>query len=112
VSPPLETAKSMEGSDMTTRTGKEKLASSPRPAIDAAGWLGLTAAPTFALMAWISAVGSADMTMCSASSALLPATEMALMYMLMSLFHLSPWMKFLSARSRRPNTPVTQTEGD
>lgn len=97
---------------MTMRTATEKVASSPRPAIDAAGRLGLAAAPTFALMAWISAVGAPGMTMCSAASAFAPINDMALMYVLMSLFHLSPWMKLLSARSQRPNTPVTQTEGD
>lgn len=93
------------------RTATEKLASSPRPSVDSAGRLGLAATPTFALMAWVSAVGSSGMTMCSAS-AFAPLNEMALMYALMSLFHLSPWMKLLSARSQRPHTPVTQTEGD
>jgi len=97
---------------MTMRTATEKLVSLPRPAIDAVGPLGLTAAPTFALMAWISAVGSPGMTMCSATSTFAPINEMALMYVLMSLFHLSPWMKLLSARSRHPNTHVTQAEGD
>ncbi len=96
---------------MTMRTATERVASSPRPAVDAAGWLGLAAAPTFALMAWISAVGSPDMTMCSATSAVVPINDMALMYVLMSLFHLLPWMKLLSIRSH-PTTPVTQTEGD
>lgn len=88
-------------------------ADSPRePAVDAAGWLALAAAPTFALTAWVSAVGSPGAMICSAASAFLPINDMALMYALMSLFHLSPWMKLLSVRSRRPNTPVTQTEGD
>ncbi|MFU0507506.1 hypothetical protein [Pseudaminobacter sp. NGMCC 1.201702] len=97
---------------MTMRTATEMVASSPRPAVDAARRLGLAAAPTFALMAWISAVGSPGMTMCFAVSAFVPINDMALMYVLMSLFHLSPWMKLLSARSQRPNTPVIQTEGD
>lgn len=94
------------------RIATEKLTLAPRPAIDAAGRLGLAATPTFALMAWISAVGSPGVTMCSAASAFAPLNEMALMYALMSLFHLSPWMKLLSARSQRPHAPVTQTEGD
>lgn len=96
---------------MTMRTAAEMVASSSRPAVNAAGWLGLAAAPTFALMAWISAVGSPDMTMCSATSAVVPINDMALMYVLMSLFHLLPWMKLLSIRSH-PTTPVTQTEGE
>nr|WP_274631239.1 hypothetical protein [Mesorhizobium shangrilense] len=97
---------------MTMRTATEKLASSPKATIDAADRLGLAVAPTFALMAWISAVGSPGITMCSAASAFAPINEMALMYVLMSLFHLSPWMKLLSTRSRRPSIPVTQSEGD
>ena len=96
---------------MTPRTATGKIASSPWPAMDAARGLGLAAAPAFALMAWISAVGSPGMTMCSAASAFMPLNEMALMYVLMSFFHLSPWMKILSARSRRSDTP-TQSEGD
>ncbi|WP_419696508.1 hypothetical protein ACN2CC_12740 [Mesorhizobium muleiense] len=38
---------------------KEKATSLLGQAVDFAGRLGLAAAPTFALMAWISAVGSA-----------------------------------------------------
>ena len=93
------------------RTAAEKLASSPRLPIDAAGRLGLAATPTFALMAWISAGGSSGMTICSATSAFVPLNEMALMYALMSLFHLSPWMKLLSPVRGVPHIP-TQTEGD
>lgn len=97
---------------MTMCTATEKVASSPKPAVDAAGRLGLAAAPTFALMAGISAVDSPGMTMCTAASAFVPINDMALMYVLMSLFHLLPWMKLLSAHSLRPSNPVTQTEGD
>jgi hypothetical protein len=97
---------------MTISAAPEKPASSPRATIATAGWLGLAVAPTCALMAWISAVGSPAMTMCSAASAFAPINDMALMYVLMSLFHLSPWLKLLSSRSQHPTTPVTQTEGD
>ena len=97
---------------MTIRTVTDKVASPPGPTIYAVDRLGLAATPTFALMAWISAIGSPDMMMCSAASAFVPVNDMALMYVLMSLFHLLPWMKLLSIRSHRPNTPVTQTEGD
>ncbi|MFP4537863.1 MAG: hypothetical protein ACLFPA_06130 [Dichotomicrobium sp.] len=82
------------------------------PAADVAGWLGLAASPTFALMAWISAVGSPGMTLCSAAPAFVPINDMALMYLLMSLFHLSPWLKLLSVRSQHRNIPITETEGD
>jgi hypothetical protein len=83
-----------------------------RQAVDLADWLGLAAAPTFALMAWISAVGSPGMTMCAAASAFMPINDMALMYLLMSLFHLSPWLKLFLARSQHRDTSATQTEGD
>jgi hypothetical protein len=78
-----------------------------RPA--AQGWLGLAPAPAFALMAWISAVGSSGMVMCSAASAFLPINDMALMYLLMSLFHLSPWLKLASARAQRRDIPCPRS---
>ena len=78
----------------------------------AAHQLGLAATPTFALMAWMTAISPPDMTMCSGASAFVPFNSMALMYLLMSLFHLPPWMKLLAARLQRPSTPVTQPEGN
>ncbi|NWO56008.1 hypothetical protein [Chromohalobacter israelensis] len=75
-------------------------------------WLGYAAAPTFALMAWISAVGAPGMAACSAAPAFVPLNDMALMYLLMSLFHLLPWLKLLSARPQHCNTSITQAEGD
>lgn len=80
-----------------------------KPVTDMAGWLGLAAAPTFALMAWISALSASGMTMCSTAPPLLPINDMALMYLLMGFFHLSPWLKLLSHRLA---SPITQTEGD
>ncbi|WP_292398901.1 hypothetical protein [Mesorhizobium sp.] len=88
----------------------EKATSLLGQAVDLGRWLGLAAAPTFALMAWISGVGSAGMTMCSAASPFI--NDMALMYLLMSLFHVSPWLKLFSARSQHRNTSVVQTRGD
>ncbi|WP_254690431.1 hypothetical protein [Shinella daejeonensis] len=94
------------------RKGRFVPRAAPVPPVDAACRLRLAAAPTLALMAWISAVGSPGMALCSAAPAFLPINDMALMYALMSLFHLSPWLKFLSAHAQRSKTPVTQTEGD
>jgi len=68
----------------------------------------LAATPTFALMAGISAVSPSGMAICSAASPWVPFNDMALMYLLMSLFHLSPWLKVLSRRRHQ----ATQTEGD
>lgn len=82
------------------------------PATETAGWLGLAAAPSFALMAGVSAPGSPATVVCSAVPAFVPINDMALMYLLMSLFHLSPWLRFLSGRLQRRSAPTTQTEGD
>jgi len=60
-----------------------------------ADWLSLAAAPTFAVMALLSALpGTPDMLCASAS----PLTSMTAMYLLMSGFHLSPWLKLLAGR--------------
>ena len=58
-----------------------------------AGRLGLAASPTFALMAWIAASDSPRVAICSAASGVLPIDGMAWMYVLMCVFHLSPWLK-------------------
>jgi hypothetical protein len=68
-------------------------------ALGAAGWLGLAAAPTFAVMALLTCVpsGGADM-MCSAGHDASPLSGMVPMYLLMSAFHLAPWLKLISRR--------------
>jgi hypothetical protein len=68
----------------------------------AADWLGLAAAPTFALMALLTAVfvGDAMDMLCSAAHGASPLSGMALMYGLMSVFHSAPWFKWI-ARWRR-----------
>ena len=73
--------------------------------------LGLAAAPTFAVMAGISAVSAQGVAMCSAASPLAPVNEMVLMYLLMSLFHLSPWLKLLSHRRSEPHHAIPKTKG-
>jgi len=73
-------------------------AASPR----AANWLGLAAAPTFALMALLSGVvsgGPMDM-LCSAAHGASPLSGMAMMYGLMSAFHLGPWLNWIARRRR------------
>lgn len=64
----------------------------------AAGWLALAASPTFALMAWIAANDAPSTALCSSGSSILPIDSMTAMYLLMSLFHLSPWLKRASGR--------------
>ena len=65
----------------------------------AADWLRLAAAPTFAIMALLTGVGGgpADM-LCSAALNASPLSGMVPMYLLMSAFHLAPWLKLISAR--------------
>ncbi|MEH2508147.1 hypothetical protein V1290_006958 [Bradyrhizobium sp. AZCC 1578] len=62
-------------------------------------WLSLAAAPTFAIMALLTAVvggGPLD-PLCSAANAL-PVGGMVPMYLLMSAFHSAPWLKLISRR--------------
>ena len=67
-----------------------------------ADWLSFAAAPTFVIMALLTGVpghGAPDM-MCSAAHAS-PLSGMVVMYLLMSGFHLSPWLRLISGRRSR-----------
>jgi hypothetical protein len=68
-------------------------------ALGAADWLSLAAAPTFAVMALLTGVlgGPLDMV-CSAAQGASPLSGMVPMYLLMSAFHLAPWLKLVSSR--------------
>jgi hypothetical protein len=62
--------------------------------------LSLAAAPTFAIMAALTAVdggGMPDM-LCAAAHAASPLSGMVPMYVLMSAFHLAPWLRLISPR--------------
>jgi hypothetical protein len=62
--------------------------------LGAADWLGLAAAPTFAIMALLTGVlDGGHMAMCSTAPDASPLSGMAAMYWLMSAFHLTPWLK-------------------
>jgi hypothetical protein len=63
-----------------------------KPLSGAADWLSLAAAPTFATMALVTAVSGSDM-LCAAS----PTGGMVPMYLLMSVFHVGPWLRLLAA---------------
>jgi hypothetical protein len=69
-------------------------------AFRAADWLCLAAAPTFAIMALLTAIhGGGQMTMmCSATPDASPLDGMVPMYLLMSAFHAAPWLKLISGR--------------
>ena len=63
----------------------------------AADWLSLAAAPTFALMALVTGIqdGGAHQMACSATMPMSPLTGMVPMYVLMSGFHFTPWVKLI-----------------
>lgn len=68
----------------------------------AAGWLSLAAAPTFAIMALLTGIldGGAPDVLCSAVQGASPLSGMIPMYLLMSAFHATPWLKLMSHRRR------------
>ncbi|WP_137933865.1 hypothetical protein [Mesorhizobium comanense] len=84
-------------SDIQSGTGD---ATPENPAtLGIADWLCLAAAPTFALMALLSCLQASDASMmCMGAS---PLTGMAAMYLLMSAFHLAPWLRVISGRPAR-----------
>jgi hypothetical protein len=75
-------------------------AGSGHTASGAAGWLGLTAAPTFAIMAlWTGLFGGKPDMLCMGMQD--ASNGMALMYALMSAFHAAPWLRLISCRQSR-----------
>jgi hypothetical protein len=80
--------------DREITPGQERLEASP------ASWLSLAAAPTFAMMALLTRIHGDSMSdiLCSAAQDASPLTGMFPMYVLMSVFHLTPWLRLLSRR--------------
>ena len=66
--------------------------------LGAADLLSLAATPTFAVMALLTAVHGGDPLdmLCWASEHASPLSGMIPMYLLMSAFHLPPWLKLIS----------------
>lgn len=81
------------------------------PALAAADWIMLAAAPTFAIMALLTGIhggGSPDM-LCSTTQDASPLTGMVSMYLLMSAFHSAPWLKLIfrqGSGARRSSSKV------
>lgn len=72
-----------------------------RLAAHAADWLAFAAAPTFAIMALLTAAtGSTDM-MCMTTPDAFPIGGMVPMYLLMGGFHLTPWLRLVAGRQGR-----------
>ena len=63
-------------------------------------WLHLAAAPTFAAMAALTFLlgGEAQPMTCLCGDPASPISGMGLMYLLMSVFHAAPWLKFVAYR--------------
>ena len=68
------------------------MATSADKPCESIAWIALAAAPAFALMAALSLVDGPASALCSAGSELLPIDGMTAMYLLMTLFHLPPWL--------------------
>jgi hypothetical protein len=70
------------------------------PKASAEGLLSLAAAPTFLIMALLTGVNAGGMPdgLCSAAHDASPLTGMVPMYLLMSAFHLAPWLRLFSSR--------------
>lgn len=69
----------------------------------AADWLSLAAAPTFASMVVVTGIvdSGAHRTWCSAAMDMSPLTGMVPMYVLMSAFHSTPWLRLISRWAKR-----------
>ena len=90
-----------DSTDFATRPETEGGSGSGRAApFDAADWLCLAAAPSFAIMALLTGVlGSGSPAMlCAVVQNASPLNGMIPMYLLMSAFHLAPWLKLISGR--------------
>ncbi|CAH1663717.1 hypothetical protein [Chelatococcus asaccharovorans] len=96
---------------MTTSIVAEKRSPGTQQSRHAASWLGLAASPTFALMAWVS-TNDAQSMLCASGPSILPVGNMAFMYLLMSFFHLSPWLKLAPALPRHRTQSPSQNRGD
>ena len=74
-------------------------------------WLGLAAAPTFAIMALLTPVlgaGAPDV-LCSAAQNASPLSGMVPMYVLMSAFHSAPWLKLICGTAARCRSGASLT---
>ena len=76
-------------------------------ALCVADWLYFAAAPTFAIMALLTSIlgGAQPAILCLGADHAQPLSGMVPMYVLMSAFHLPPWLKLMSSRRKRAPAP-------
>ena len=76
---------------------------SPRPTgvsgFGLADWLCLAAAPTFMIMALLTAAYGGEDMMCMSGSGASVLSGMVPMYLLMAAFHLAPWLRLVGTRA-------------
>ena len=80
-------------------------------ALCVADWLGFAAAPTFAIMALLTSILGGDQSaiLCLGAEQMSGPSGMVAMYLLMSAFHLPPWLKLISSRRKwAPARPVVR----
>jgi hypothetical protein len=72
------------------------------PGAGAEHWLSLAAAPIFAIMALLAGIQEDGMAgMLCAAAPLSPLSGMVPMYVLMSAFHLAPWLRLITIWKER-----------
>jgi hypothetical protein len=81
------------------RNGRESVSAAT---LRAGRWLGLAAAPTFAAMAILAVHPGASPaeTLCPAVRGAALSGGMATMYVLMAVFHLTPWLRLIASGAR------------
>ncbi|MES2600985.1 MAG: hypothetical protein V4602_09275 [Pseudomonadota bacterium] len=67
-------------------------------AFRAGEWLSLAAAPTFTIMALLTGFSGEGALAILCSHDASPFSGMTAMYLLMSAFHVTPWLKLISSR--------------
>jgi hypothetical protein len=72
-----------------------------------AAWLGIAAAPAFAVMAVITGLPGGDRMAMTCGVEASSLAGMVPMYLLMSVFHLTPWLELIGDRFSRKSSRQT-----
>jgi hypothetical protein len=87
------------------QSGARRHATGSLASLGAGDWLSLAAAPTFAVMALLTGLpggGAMAGMLCPPAQGLLRWDGMVQMYLLMSAFHLPPWLKLIARSTSAP----------